>query len=117
VYGDNQIPGLPEHVYRVELLWTCNGWFVGPNVEYQSAYALDFANTTDNDDFILLGARAGYRAARGLAVFCEGRNLSDEAHVPTTGVANPASATPVNNQALLLPGDSLSVYAGVEWRY
>ena len=117
VYGDNQIPGLPEHVYRVELLWTCDGWFIGPNVEYQSAYALDFANTTQNDHFVLLGARAGYRTPRGLAVFMEGRNLTDEAHVPTTGVANPASATPVNNQALLLPGDSLSVYAGVEWRY
>jgi len=117
VYDSNQLPGMPEHVYRAELLWTWDGWFVGPNMEWQSGYPLDFANTTDNDGYTLLGARAGYRAARGLAVFVEGRNLTDEAHVPTTSLANPASATPINNQALLFPGDGLSVYGGVEWRY
>jgi len=116
-YGDNQLPGLPEHVYRVELLWTWDGWFVGPNLEWQSAYPLDFANTADNDGYALFGARAGYRATRGLALFVEGRNLTDEAHVPTTNLANPASAVAVDNQALLLPGDSLSVYGGIEWRY
>ncbi len=117
LYGDHQIPGLPEHVYRVELLWSWDGWFAGTGVEVQSAYALDYANTTDNDAFVLLGARAGYRAARGWAVFVEGRNLADVSHVPTTNVANPASATPVDNQELLLPGDGLGVVGGVEWRY
>jgi iron complex outermembrane receptor protein len=115
VYGDNQIPGMPEHAYRAELLWSWDGWFIGPNVEWQSAYAVDFANTTDNDSYTLLGARAGYRAARGLAVFIEGRNLSDEEHAPTTNLANPAQA--VAGQALYFPGDGLSFYGGVEWRY
>jgi iron complex outermembrane recepter protein len=115
VYGDNQLPGMPEHVYRVELLWQWDGWFAGPNLEWQSGFPVDFANTTDNDSYTLLGARAGYRAARGLAVFVEGRNLTDEAHVPTTNLANPTQA--VAGQALYFPGDALSVYAGVEWRY
>ena len=112
---DNQLPGMPEHVYRAELLWTWDGWFIGPNVEWQSAYAVDFANTTDNDSYTLLGARAGYRAARGFAVFVEGRNLTDEDHAPTTNLANPSQA--VVNQALYFPGDGVSVYGGVEWRY
>jgi iron complex outermembrane receptor protein len=114
-YGDNQLPGMPEHVYRVELLWQWDGWFAGPNLEWQSGFPVDFANTTDNDSYTLLGARAGYRAARGLAVFVEGRNLTDEDHVPTTNLANPAQA--VANQALYFPGDGLGLYAGVEWRY
>lgn len=115
VYGDNQIPGLPEHVYRAELLWNWDGWFVGANVEWQSAYAVDFVNITDNDSYTLLGARAGYRADQGLAVFVEGRNLTDEDHVPTTNLANPAQATA--GQALFFPGDGVSIYGGVEWRY
>ena len=115
VYGDNQIPGLPEHVYRVELLWNWDGWFVAANAEWQSAYAVDFANTTDNDSFALLGARAGYRADHGVALFIEGRNLTDEVHAPTTNLANPAQ--PVANQALYFPGDGVSVYGGMEWRY
>lgn len=115
VYGDNQIPGLPEHAYRAELLWNWDGWFVGANVEWQSAYAVDFANTTDNDSYTLLGARAGYRADREIAVFVEGRNLTDETHAPTTNLANPAQATA--GQALYFPGDGVSVYGGVEWRY
>lgn len=115
VYGDNQIPGLPEHAYRVELLWNWDGWFVGANVEWQSAYAVDFANTTDNNSYTLLGARAGYRADQGFAAFVEGRNLTDQDHVPTTSLANPAQATA--GQALYFPGDGMSVYGGVEWRY
>jgi iron complex outermembrane receptor protein len=115
VHGDRQIPGLPEHSYRVELLWTRDGWFLGPNLEWQGSYPVDFAGTTANDGFALLGARAGYRAARGLAAFIEGRNLTDEDHVPTTNIANPAQA--VAGQALYLPGDGASVFGGVEWRY
>jgi iron complex outermembrane receptor protein len=114
-YGDNQIPGLPEHVYRAELLWTWQAWFLAANLEWQSGFPVDFANTTDNDAYTLLGARAGYRAERGLTVFLDGRNLTDKDHVPTTGVANPA--LPVANQALYLPGDGLSVVGGVAWRY
>ena len=74
--------------------------------------------TRHNDGYTLLGARAGYRAARGLAVFIEGRNLTDEDHVATTNLANPNAAAPIpDNQSLLFPGDGVSVYAGVEWRY
>ncbi len=114
-YGDNQIPGMPEHVYRVELLWTWDAWFVGPNLEWQSGFPVDFANTTHNDRYTLIGARAGYRAARGLTVFVDARNLADEDHVPTTNLANPTQA--VAGQALYFPGDGLSVVGGVEWRY
>jgi iron complex outermembrane recepter protein len=115
VYGDNQIPGMPEHVYRVELLWQWDAWFAGPNLEWQSGFPVDFANTTDNDAYTLLGARAGYRPGRGFTVFVEGRNLTGEEHVPTTNLANPAQA--VAGQALYFPGDGLGLYGGVEWRY
>lgn len=115
VHGDNQLPGLPEHGYRVELRWDWDGWYGGPNVEWQGAYPLDAANTVDNDGFVLLNYRVGYRTERGFAAFVEGRNLGDERHAPTTGIANPTQA--VATQALYLPGDGLGIHGGIEWRY
>lgn len=114
-YGDNQLPGMPEHVYRVELLWTWDAWFLGPNLEWQSGFPVDFANTTDNDSYTLIGARAGYRPAEGLTVFVDARNLADEDHVPTTNLANPTQ--PTTNQALYFPGDGVSVVGGIAWSY
>jgi iron complex outermembrane recepter protein len=114
-YGDNQLPGMPEHVYRVELLWTWDAWFAGPTLEWQSGFPVDFANTTDNDAYTLIGARAGYRGDHGLTVFIDARNLADEDHVPTTNLANPAQA--VAGQALYFPGDGLGVVGGIGWRY
>ncbi|MBN8526046.1 MAG: TonB-dependent receptor [Planctomycetes bacterium] len=114
-WGDNQLPGLPEHVWRGELRWELDGWFAGPTAEYQCGWPVDFANTYEADGALLLGARAGYDAGRGFSCFIEGRNLTDEIYVATTGVANPASAP--EGQALFNPGDGLAVNAGAAWRW
>jgi iron complex outermembrane receptor protein len=118
VYGDAQIPGLPEHAGRAELLWRFQGWYAGPTIEGQGGWPVDFANTEDVDGAILLGAKAGYDDGRGLSWFVEGRNLLDEGWIATTGVANPNSGAGVPaNQALFNPGDGLAVNAGAAWRW
>ena len=117
VYGNNQLPGLPEHAYRVELVWSYHGWYVAPGLEWQSGFAMNYANTVENDSFALLGARAGYQTAKGFSIYIEGRNLTDQRHSPTTGIANPSPVVADANEALYLPGDGLSVYSGVQWIY
>ncbi len=117
VYGDNQLPGLPEHAYRVELVWSYHGWYIAPGLEWQSGFPMNYANTVENDSFALLGARAGYQTAKGFSIYIEGRNLTDQRHSPTTGIANPSPVVADANEALYLPGDGLSVYSGVQWIY
>lgn len=115
-WGDARIPGLPEHTWRGELRWEHpRGWYGGPVLEYQSGWPVDFAGTLEAEGSLLIGARAGYRSARGFSAFVEGRNLADRTHAATTGIANPAA--PAATQALFNPGDGRAVYAGAEWRH
>jgi iron complex outermembrane receptor protein len=117
-YGDAQLPGLPEHTGRAELLWRMDGWFAGPSIEGQSGWPVDFANRERVDAAFQLGAKAGYDTGDGLSCFIEGRNLLDEEWIATTGIANPnASAGAPASQALYNPGDGLAINAGVSWSW
>jgi iron complex outermembrane recepter protein len=113
LYGDNDLPGAPEYVLRGELLYRhASGWFAGPTVDLVGPSYADFANTYDIDEYVLLGLRGGYDAKRWNC-FVEVRNLLDEDYVNTSGAATTAAPT----DAVLYPGEPLSVYAGVEMRY
>jgi iron complex outermembrane receptor protein len=114
-WGDNQLPGLPEHVWRGELRWEMDGWYVGPTAEYQSGWPVDFAGTLEADSAFLLGAKAGYDGGHGFSAFVEGRNLLEETYAATTGIANPAA--PAAGQALFNPGDGIAFTAGAAWRW
>lgn len=56
----------------------------------------------------------GYRAESGWAGFVEGKNLTDEIYAATTGVVADARG---RDSAQFLPGDSRSVFAGLEYRW
>ncbi|HYE04656.1 MAG TPA: TonB-dependent receptor [Planctomycetota bacterium] len=116
-FGDNRLPGLPEHHVRAELRYERGPWHIGPVVEWQDDWYVDFANTVEADGEALVGLRGGYRQARGVSAFIEGKNLLDTAYTATTGIANPASAVAAQDQALWNPGDGLAVIAGIEWRH
>jgi len=114
-FGDNRLPGVPEHYYRAELVYEhpC-GFYAGPNVEWvPRKYNVDSATTLYADPYALLGFRLGYRSERGFSFYVEGKNLTDERYAATTGVVS--VATP--NQALFLPGDGRGFYGGIEWRW
>ncbi len=116
VYGDGQLAGMPEHVYRGELLWEPGrGFYGGPSVEWApEKYPVDHANTLFADPYTLLGFKLGYRAAAGWAGFVEGKNLTDEVYAATTGVIADARG---RDSAQFLPGDGASVFAGLEYRW
>lgn len=115
-FGDNQMPGIPEHYYRAELLYEhpC-GFYAGPNLEWVfTSYPVDSANTASSDAYALLGFKVGWRSKKGLSVYVEARNLTDEHYAATTDVMsrfNPASP------AVYLPGDGRSVFFGVEYKF
>ncbi|MCK6489054.1 MAG: TonB-dependent receptor [Planctomycetes bacterium] len=115
VYGNNQLPGLPEHSWRGELRWELRGWYAGPVLEAQSGWPVDFANQAHAAGVLLLGARAGYRGPAGVSGFIEGRNLAGTTYAATTGIAAPNQAPA--GQELFNPGDGRSVVAGLEWSH
>jgi iron complex outermembrane recepter protein len=112
----NRIAGIAPHLLRGELLWEHrSGWYAGPTAEWVPVKSfIDHANTFSADPYALLGAKLGYRAARGWAFFIEGKNLLDETYAATHGVILNAAGT---DQAQFLPGDGRSVFAGVEYRF
>lgn len=115
-FGDNRLPGIPMHYYRMELTYEHGcGFYAGPNVEWvPQKYAVDSAETLFADPYALLGFKIGYRSKRGFSVFFEGRNLTDKRYAATTGAVSRASSP---QQALFLPGDGRSFYGGIEWRW
>ena len=114
-FGDNELPGIPRHYYRAELLYEhpC-GFYAGPNVEVMpQAYFVDLSNTQRTGSYALLGFKLGFRRDKGPSFFIEARNLIDQDYVATTGVLK--TATPAS--AVYFPGDGRAFYAGVEWKW
>jgi iron complex outermembrane receptor protein len=114
-YGDNALPGIPEHFYRGELNWAAgNGYFVALNTEWSPRrYAVDMAQTLFADPYALVGLKVGRTLNDGLSWFLEGRNLADRSYAATTGVIADARGL---DAAQFLPGDSRAVYAGLSWK-
>jgi len=116
-FGDNVLPGMPQHFARAELRWERRqGLYVAMIAEWQDDWYVDYANTTEAEGELILGARLGYRTAKGLSAFIEGKNLADTEYAATTSIANPASAVAAADQQLWNPGDGFGVFAGIEWK-
>lgn len=117
VVGDNDIPGIPEHYLRSELLYEHpSGFYAGPNVEWiGQGYPVDLANSLFVDPYALLGVKLGYRPKRGPGVFFEGRNLTDETFSSANIVADArgGAASP----SVFFPGDGIAFYGGLEWHW
>lgn len=115
-FSNNQLPGIPEHFLRAELVYEHpSGFYLGPNLEWSiSDYAVDMANTLFADSYATLGVKGGYRTKQGISFFVEGRNLTNEIYANTTGVTANAAG---RDSAQFLPGDARSVYAGMEVRW
>jgi len=114
-FSDNELPGVPRHYYRAEFLYEHpSGFYLGPNVECTpQSYYVDLNNTQRAGSYALLGFKVGVRREKGPSFFIEGRNLTDEDYVATTGVLRTANA----NSAAYFPGDGRAVYAGIEWKW
>lgn len=117
-YGNNRLPGIPEHYLRAELRYEHpSGFYAGPNVEWSATrIPVDLANTLSADAYALMGFRAGYRTKQGFSAYFEAKNLTDETYAATTGVIANASALK-SPASQFFPGDGRAFYGGVEYRF
>lgn len=112
-YGDNRLPGVPEHYVRAELLYRhASGFYAGPNIEWSPrSYFADNANSLSVDPFALLNLKAGFDTSKGWAFYIEGRNLTDKRYISTVAVAGTAGT----GAELFNPGIGRAVFAGIRF--
>ncbi|NIJ20659.1 iron complex outermembrane receptor protein [Sphingomonas naasensis] len=115
IYGDNELPGIPKHYLRAELLYKHrSGFYAGPNVEWAPGhYFADNANTLSVDPYALLGLRAGFDTGERWSVYVEGRNLTDKRYISTVAIAGVASAA----SEIFNPGTGRAVYGGIRFKW
>lgn len=115
-YGNNELPGVPPHFIRVELLYKHpSGFYAGPNTEWvPKAYFADNANQVRVNHYTLLNLKAGYEAPNAnWSAYIEGRNLSDKRYIANAAIAGTADAT----AALFNPGTGRAVYSGIRFKW
>ena len=112
LYGRNQLPGVPEHVLRSEVMYHHpSGISFGPNIEFiPTGYPVDLTNNGFTDRYFLYGARAAWQLPkRKIQFYVEARNLADQTYIATTNVI-PDSAG--NDGRYYYPGEGRTIYAG-----
>jgi iron complex outermembrane receptor protein len=111
VFGDNDLPGAPEHALYTELRWQHpSGLWIAPNLDASlSPYSVDSANTIENDRFVLLGLKAGVPIGPVELSF-DASNLTDEVYSGSVQVDNALGR-------YLEPGNGRALHVGLGWRY
>lgn len=113
-WGNNQIPGVPRHYLRAEVVYKHpSGFHLGPNIEWvPQAYYIDNVNSVKTTSYALLGFRAGWEKGP-YSFYIDGRNLTDRKYIASASITDRANA----NSALFEPGTGRAVFAGVQVRY
>lgn len=113
-WGDNDIPGAPEHYLRAEVEYHRNGWYIAPNMEaVLGSYYADMANETKVSPYMIFGLTAGMQVTEQVEWFVDARNLLDKNYAQSVNVTH--LATPAT--ALYYPGDGRSFYTGLRLRF
>lgn len=113
-YGDNEIPGIPPHLFNAELIYHfTSGFYLGPTLEAASSWEVDFANSRDADSYAIVGAKTGYQASKDFRIFAELVNLTDKTYASNTSVIADAGGS---DASVYNPGLERSVFVGLELR-
>jgi iron complex outermembrane receptor protein len=82
VYDGNRIPGVPEHLFNLDLTWSHpSGFYAAWDLLYVGRFYADNANEVETDAYLVSNLRSGYRWASGgwlLEPFLGINNLFDE---------------------------------------
>jgi iron complex outermembrane recepter protein len=115
-FGDNHLPGVPEHLFNLELGYACKcGAFISVTSEVvPRKYPADYANSVFADRYATYGLRLGYRRDTGVSFFVEIRNITDQRYVSSVNqVADAAGADLANFH----PAFARAYYVGAEVRW
>jgi iron complex outermembrane receptor protein len=113
IFGDNDLPGAPEHFINTEVRYDhASGFWFAPGVEIvPRGYFVDSANTTRTPSYTLVNVKLGYEYKPwNLGIFFEGRNLGDKRFVSAVQVDDA-------NRNYFFPGDGRGFYGSVVWRW
>lgn len=116
VYGDNRLPGVPEHQLRTSITYRHAGGFsITPVAHWvpRGAFA-DYANTLRVPGYVTFGLQADYEVQPGLHLFLDARNLADRRYVSDISTIKDARTTATS---IFYPGDGRSIYAGLRYQF
>ncbi|MCQ9427480.1 TonB-dependent receptor [Pseudomonas sp. LJDD11] len=113
-FGDNRLPGIPQHYYQAEVRYTHpSGVYVGLNTEHAAKVAVDYANSFYADRYTLIGATLGYNSPdQKWQTWLDLRNLTNQRYATTV---TPGYDDRGVDTARSTPGEGAGVYAGVSW--
>ncbi len=116
VYGDNQLPVVPEHYYRGELSFSHgNGWRVAPSVEWiPEDVWVDFANTTKAPGYTVWNLSVSKRLSPSIEVFADARNLSDERYISSVNSVTDFTKVAASARRVFWPGEGCAVFVGIK---
>ncbi|MCC2595226.1 TonB-dependent receptor [Pusillimonas sp. MFBS29] len=112
-YGNNALPGIPEHLARLDLVYHHpDGFYGGPNFEFASGWDVDQANTLVAPGYGIINFTLGYAAPKDrYRVFIDVRNLADKYYATSTDYMVDARYQPQN---VFYPGQTRTVFAGLQ---
>ncbi|WP_458717207.1 TonB-dependent receptor family protein [Pseudomonas gregormendelii] len=115
-FGDNQLPGIPKHVYQGEVQYEHpSGFYTGVNVQSASRTAVDYANSFYALSYTIFGANVGYETPnKDWKVSLDLKNLANKKYVTAV---QPLYDAKGQDTASLYPGDGIGAYVAVEMRY
>jgi len=116
-FGDNEIPGLPNHFGRAELAYVWRDRIrISVIVNAADDYFVDFANTLEADSYATVDLRLNVALDEDdrFSFFLEGRNIGDKAFVATASLLPDAGG---RDASVFNPGRDRTVFAGLEARF
>lgn len=116
LFGKNQLPGIPKHLYQAQLSYALNnGLYIGLNTEYASKMAHDYANSRFSDDYQIWGIDLGYAPEhQSWKTWINFKNITDEKYA---AVVIPGLNDKGADVARSSPGEGFSTYAGVSFKF
>jgi iron complex outermembrane receptor protein len=70
VYDGNRIPGIPQHLFNLDLNWAhTSGFYAAWDFLYVGEFYADNANTVETDDYLVSNLRSGFRWQKNQWVF------------------------------------------------
>lgn len=116
LFGKNQLPGIPKHLYQAQLSYALNnGLYIVLNTEYVSKMAHDYANSRFSDDYQIWGIDLGYAPEhQSWKTWINFKNITDEKYAAVVIPGLNDQGADVTRSS---PGEGFSTYAGVSFKF